>query len=75
VCGTAARDRKTIVVPDVEAFPGHIACDSASRSEIVVPVGDWGVLDLDSPLPGRFDEDDARGLEALVATFMEASDP
>jgi GAF domain-containing protein len=74
VCGTAARDRKTIVVPDVEAFPGHIACDSASRSEIVVPVGDWGVLDLDSPLLRRFDDADAKCLEALVQVFIGASD-
>lgn len=74
VCGTAARDRKTIVVPDVEAFPGHIACDSASRSEIVVPIRDWGVLDLDSPLLRRFDDADARCLEALVQVFIEASD-
>ena len=78
VCGTAAVTRRTVVVPDVHAFPGHIACDSASASEIVVPVltGDRlaGVLDLDSPLPARFDEDDARGLEALVAAFAEATD-
>src|SRR6185503_15420755 len=70
VCGTAARDRKSIVVPDVDAFPGHIACDSASRSEVVVPVVAGGkvigVLDLDSPLKGRFGDADARGLEALV---------
>ena len=82
VCGTAARERKTIVVPDVHAFPGHIACDSASRSEIVIPlcrarVGGndvVGVLDLDSPLKGRFDADDARGLEALAALFIESTD-
>jgi GAF domain-containing protein len=78
VCGTAARERKTIVVPDVDAFPGHIACDSASRSEIVVPVAKGGqlvgVLDLDSPIPQRFHEADARGLEALVALFLEATD-
>ncbi|WP_250474706.1 GAF domain-containing protein [Caballeronia sp. GAFFF1] len=75
VCGTAARERKTQVVPDVEAFPGHIACDSASRSEIVVPlVGSDGTLigvwDVDSPVPGRFDEEDARGMEALCAEFI-----
>ena len=75
VCGTAARDGQTIVVPDVHAFPGHIACDSASKSEIVVPVGKWGVLDLDSPRLNRFDEEDARGLEAIVAAFMKASNP
>ncbi|HRE15332.1 MAG TPA: GAF domain-containing protein, partial [Usitatibacteraceae bacterium] len=75
VCGTAFARGKTVVVPDVHAFPGHIACDSASRSEIVVPVAKdgrvVGVLDLDSPLPGRFDDDDAKGLEALVAAFAE----
>lgn len=78
VCGTAARDRRTIVVPDVEAFPGHIACDSASRSEVVVPVVHLGrvlgVLDLDSPVPRRFDEDDARGLEAVVRIFLDSTD-
>ena len=78
VCGTAARERRTIVVPDVNAFPGHIACDSASNSELVVPVVVegvvLGVLDLDSPLRGRFDEGDARGLEAVVAVFAAATD-
>ena len=82
VCGTAARERKTIVVADVHAFPGHVACDSASRSEIVIPlcrarVGGndvVGVLDLDSPLKGRFDAEDARGLEALAALFIESTD-
>ncbi len=78
VCGTAARDRKTIVVPDVAAFPGHIACDHASRSEVVVPlVHDGrliGVLDLDSPSLNRFDADDARGLENIAALFLRASD-
>jgi GAF domain-containing protein len=82
VCGTAAAERKTIVVPDVHAFPGHIACDAASRSEIVIPLmgrsarteGDYllGVLDLDSPTPARFDEEDRRGLEALAAVFMKS---
>ncbi|HEX8057669.1 MAG TPA: GAF domain-containing protein [Novosphingobium sp.] len=71
VCGTAAATRLTQCVPDVHAFPGHIACDAASRSEIVVPivVGEQliGVLDLDSPLPARFDADDAQGLETLIA--------
>jgi len=75
VCGTAAAQRRTVVVPDVHAFPGHIACDSASNSEIVVPVlrGDrlLGVLDLDSPVTGRFDDADARGLERLVRVFVE----
>jgi GAF domain-containing protein len=76
VCGTAAARRETVVVPDVHAFPGHIACDSASNSEIVVPVirGDrlLGVLDLDSPVPGRFDGEDADGLERLVRVFVES---
>ena len=76
VCGTAAARRETVVVPDVHAFAGHIACDSASNSEIVVPVlrDDRliGVLDLDSPVPGRFDEEDARGLERLVQVFVES---
>ena len=75
VCGTAAVERRTIVVPDVEAFPGHIACDAASRSEVVVPLIAGrellGVLDLDSPKPARFDEDDARGLERLAAIFLD----
>ena len=78
VCGTAARERRAIVVPDVHAFPGHIACDSASNSEVVVPVMRdgrvLGVLDLDSPLRGRFDEADARALESLVGAFVEMSD-
>ena len=78
VCGTAAASRHTVVVPDVHAFPGHIACDSASRSEVVVPVTAGGrlvgVLDLDSPRPARFDEEDARGLEAIVAAFVECTD-
>ncbi len=76
VCGAAAARRETLVVPDVHAFPGHIACDAASRSEVVVPVVDGprllGVLDLDSPVPGRFDAADARGLEALVRLFVAA---
>ncbi|RVT43112.1 GAF domain-containing protein [Sphingobium algorifonticola] len=71
VCGTAAATRATQCVADVHAFPGHIACDAASRSELVVPViyGDLviAVLDLDSPLPGRFDSADVAGLETLVA--------
>ena len=76
VCGTAAARRETVVVPDVHAFPGHIACDSASNSEVVVPVVRdgrlLGVLDLDSPLLARFDEVDARGLERLVQVFVES---
>ena len=76
VCGTAAARRETVLVPDVHAFPGHIACDSASNSEVVVPVIDGdrliGVLDLDSPKHARFDEADARGLEGLVRVFVAA---
>ena len=76
VCGAAARERRTQLVADVHAFPGHIACDAASRSELVVPLlrGDEliGVFDLDSPLPARFDEDDQRGLEAIAAAFVAA---
>jgi GAF domain-containing protein len=70
VCGTAAQSRKTLIVPNVQEFPGHIACDSASKSEIVVPlVKDgqvFGVLDIDSPILGRFNEDDRQGLERLA---------
>ena len=71
VCGTAAQTRETQRVEDVHAFPGHIACDAASRSELVVPVVHdgrlIGVLDLDSPEPARFDREDAAGCEALMA--------
>jgi L-methionine (R)-S-oxide reductase len=78
VCGTAARERRTIAVPDVHAFPGHIACDSASNSELVVPIIHAGrvvgVLDLDSPLRGRFGDEDARGVESLVHLFLEATE-
>ena len=78
VCGTAARDRRTIIVPNVDEFPGHIACDSASRSEIVVPIIHGakvaGVLDLDSPKLARFDDGDACGLEAIVEAYIRASD-
>jgi len=77
VCGTAAQARRSIVVPDVNAFPGHIACDTASRSELVVPLvardALIGVLDLDSPSPGRFDEDDRAGCENLAAIYLAAS--
>ncbi len=71
VCGTAAAEDQTLVVPDVHQFPGHIACDSASRSEIVVPIHGTageviGVLDIDSPLEGRFTDEDCDGLEELV---------
>ncbi|MEI9996071.1 MAG: GAF domain-containing protein [Rhizomicrobium sp.] len=79
VCGTAAQRRETVLVRDVDAFPGHIACDAASRSEVVVPLlvqGELrGVLDLDSPLTDRFDAEDARGLETLAALWAAASDP
>jgi GAF domain-containing protein len=78
VCGTAAAGRRTVVVPDVHDFPGHIACDGASESEIVVPVLAHGrlagVLDLDSPRRARFDDEDARGLEAVVAAFADCTD-
>lgn len=74
VCGTAALQRRSVLVPDVEAFPGHIACDSASRSELVVPliVADalLGVLDLDSPVLGRFDETDRAGCEHLAGIIV-----
>ena len=70
VCGTALAEDSTQLVPDVHAFPGHIACDSASASELVIPIHNNGrvaaVLDMDSPLPGRFTRDDADGLTALV---------
>jgi L-methionine (R)-S-oxide reductase len=76
VCGTAAAQRKTLLVPDVHEFPGHIACDAASRSEVVVPLiaGDalLGVLDIDSPRLARFDEADARGVEKLAAIFVSS---
>ena len=78
VCGTAAAEGRTVVVADVHVFPGHIACDSASRSEIVVPlIRDGhvlGVLDLDSPRTGRFDAEDAAGLEQVVAVFLAGTD-
>src|SRR6516165_5121759 len=75
VCGTAAAKAATVLVPDVHQFPGHIACDPVSRSELVVPLIEArevsGVLDLDSPLLGRFDEIDQAGCEQLVALFVE----
>jgi L-methionine (R)-S-oxide reductase len=77
ICGTAAATRKTVVVRDVHEFPGHIACDAASQSEIVVPLikGDTllGVLDIDSPLLARFDDADRRGIERLAAVFVAGS--
>lgn len=76
VCGAAASTRQTQRIADVDAFPGHIACDSASRSELVIPLvqGDTliGVLDLDSPELDRFDADDQRGLEAIAQVFVGA---
>lgn len=78
VCGTAAATRQSQVVADVHAFPGHIACDAASRSELVVPLlkdGELlGVLDLDSPEPGRFTDDDRIGAESIAAIWAAASD-
>ena len=76
VCGTAATRRASVLVPDVHEFPGHIACDAASRSELVVPLLDGGrligVLDLDSPLPARFTAVDQAGMEAAVRLLIEA---
>jgi GAF domain-containing protein len=77
VCGTAAQTRETQLVADVNAFDGHIACDAASQSEIVVPLirpdgGLLGVWDVDSPRTQRFDEDDRAGMQALCAVFMES---
>jgi L-methionine (R)-S-oxide reductase len=78
VCGTAAARREAIVVPDVNEFPGHIACDAASRSEIVVPLIKrgrlLGVLDIDSPDLARFDAEDRSGLSAAVALLLDSSD-
>jgi L-methionine (R)-S-oxide reductase len=78
VCGTAAEQRQTILVDNVHEFPGHIACDSASNSEIVVPLilneQLIGVLDLDSPSFARFDDEDARGLNELAEIFVQGSE-
>jgi L-methionine (R)-S-oxide reductase len=75
VCGAAARSRQTQRIADVHAFPGHIACDSASRSELVVPLfradSLVGVLDLDSPRPDRFDAEDQHGIEAIARAWVE----
>ena len=76
VCGTAWQEDRTLVVPDVDAFPGHIACSSLSRSEIVVPLHDregrvWGVLDIDSDRPAAFDETDATWLEELCMLLKD----
>ena len=77
VCGAGAAKCETVIVPNVHAFPGHIACDSASNSEIVVPLMKdarlIGVLDLDSPLAARFDQDDARGLEGLARILLSSA--
>ncbi|MBR6114886.1 MAG: GAF domain-containing protein [Oscillospiraceae bacterium] len=80
VCGTAAAHNRTQLVPDVHAFPGHIACDSASNAEIVVPLRRadgtvFGVLDIDSPVLGRFTETDRAGLEAFAAVLERQLDP
>ena len=76
VCGVAAVERRTQVVRNVHAFPGHIACDAASRSEIVVPLflGDTllGVFDVDSPVPDRFDDDDRVGMELLAKIYLDS---
>ena len=78
VCGTAAQQKRTVLVPDVHAFPGHIACDSASNSEVVVPVMKGGraigVLDVDSPKLARFGDAEARALEEIARIFVESSD-
>jgi GAF domain-containing protein len=78
VCGTAAERRETVIVADVHEFPGHIACDSASRSEIVVPLVQngrlVGVLDVDSPRLSRFDSQDGQALEAAAALLLQSSD-
>jgi L-methionine (R)-S-oxide reductase len=76
VCGAAATTRETQRVADVHAFPGHIACDANTRSEVVVPLHQGekliGVFDLDSPVPNRFDADDQAGLEAIAAVFLSS---
>jgi L-methionine (R)-S-oxide reductase len=78
VCGSAVAERRTLVVPDVHAFPGHIACDSASRSEIVVPLIDGarviGVLDVDSPIADRFHDTERALIEAFAQTLVVGSD-
>jgi len=78
VCGAAVERGMSVVVEDVNAFPGHIACDAASRAELVVPLarngGVFGVLDIDSPKVGRFDADDQAGVEALAAIYIASSD-
>ncbi|MET3855411.1 GAF domain-containing protein [Rhizobium sp. OAE497] len=77
VCGTAVERKSSVLAEDVHAFPGHIACDAASRSELVVPLIHEGrvigVIDLDSPVPSRFDAEDQAGIEKLAAIFIAAS--
>jgi L-methionine (R)-S-oxide reductase len=78
VCGTAVAEVRSQLVPDVHAFPGHIACDAASRAEVVVPLTDsagqvYGVLDIDSPEPDRFDAEDLAGLESLARVLDRGS--
>lgn len=77
VCGTAVKERRTMRIEDVHAFADHIACDSASRSELVVPLfrgqSIIGVLDLDAPILARFDAEDQRGIETIAALYMKAS--
>lgn len=77
VCGTAVERGAPVLVEDVHAFPGHIACDAASRSELVVPLirdgAVFGVLDLDSPLPARFDEDDREGMSRIASIYVAGS--
>ncbi len=79
VCGAAVQRAASVLVEDVHAFPGHIACDAASRSELVVPLvrdgAVFGVIDLDSPIPGRFTDADRVGIERIAALFTEASNP
>ncbi len=78
VCGTAVARRQSVLVEDVHAFPGHIACDAASRSELVVPLirdgAVLGVIDLDSPEPARFDAEDQAGIERVAELYLAASD-
>ncbi len=78
VCGTAASQNQTLVVSDVHAFPGHIACDSASNSEIVVPIRQGGkvigILDIDSPIYARFSDEDRNGLESFVGILEQTAD-
>ncbi|WP_247878784.1 GAF domain-containing protein [Niveispirillum sp. SYP-B3756] len=78
VCGTAGQQMRSVLVPDVHAFPGHIACDAASRSELVVPLIQdgrlLGVIDLDSPLPNRFDPADQAGIETLATLLVDGCD-